>query len=257
MAKVIPADSQFVKRNTQFFRYRNYHELSIASARFVLTLAGDCIKKFGRFIFCISGGKTPLGIYTLLGRTKLRQRINWNFVFVFWVDERFVPREHPENNYRLAYRYFLSHVAIPDKNIFRIPTEYSTPEECALEYEKTLRGFFKFRDKDSGFPVFDLVLLGLGKDGHIGSLYSGDKTLLEKQNWVASVEAPPYYTVRKRITLTFPVINNSRNVIFLVSGEDKKEILRTAMEGQPLNNPIPAQFVKPKGDLYWFTDIRI
>jgi len=257
MAKKLPVDLQFAKRNTQFFRYRDYHELSIAAARFVLTLARDFIQQYGRFNFCISGGKTPHRMYSILGQTRLRDHLNWNTVYVFWGDERYVPRDHPESNYGLAYRCLLSRVPIPDKNIFRIPTEYPTPVQCAEEYEKTLKDFFKFRAKDSGFPVFDLIILGMGKDGHIASLYPGDSILLEQQKWTAAVKAPSYCKVIERITLTLPLINNSRNVIFLISGEEKKEMLRAVMGGLTLPKAVPAQLVKPKGDLFWFTDIRL
>lgn len=210
--------------------------------------AEEAIADKGRFSVALSGGSTPRALYETLSGEFI-DRIDWSRTFLFWGDERHVPPDHEESNYRMAAESLISHVPIPAENVFPVPTGERTAEKAARSYEKALRRFFRGED----LPGFDFVLLGLGEDGHAASLFSGSKAVYEKKRWVVPVKAPESYAIRDRITLTFPVINNAHTVVMLVTGEKKREILEKVVKGE---GGYPAAKVEPAGSFFVFTDLE-
>lgn len=195
----------------------------------------------------LSGGSTPKRLYQLLATDTFARRIDWQRLHVFWGDERCVPPDHADSNYRMARESLLDHVPIPDENVHRIAGELD-PTQAAALYEQHLRAFF------SGQPRFDLILLGLGNDGHTASLFPHTPALDERERWVvadyyAPVQ-PPW-----RVTLTPPAINAAARVVFLVSGEEKADMLRRVLEGEFKPHELPAQLIQPiSGELTWLVD---
>lgn len=194
----------------------------------------------------LAGGSTPRRLYELLAGPEFRARIPWSQIHFFWGDERLVPYDHRDSNYRMAREALLKHVPVSRKNLHPVPVQFS-PEEAALAYEQELREHFRQR---WGVPAFDLVLLGLGADGHTASLFPRAPTLEEKNRLAAT--HTPAGGGHVRVTLTLPVLNQARRVFFLVSGEDKAAALRLALEA---TGSLPAQQVAPrKGELLWLVD---
>jgi len=200
----------------------------------------------------LSGGSTPRVLYELLAHPgePFRDQIGWDTIDFFFTDERHVPPAHPDSNYRMANEALLSRVPVPKNNVHRIPSENLVAAEAAVDYEYDVRTFF---NTDS--PAFDLVLLGLGEDGHTASLFPGSEALHESERLVVApwVEKLNSY----RITLTLPVLNNSKSVVFLVTGASKAEILREVIktESEPKPDLYPAQAIRPKrGKLLWLVD---
>ena len=214
-------------------------------------LAEHAIRKRGRFVVALSGGSTPKPMNVLLATEPLARRIDWSKVFVFWSDDRCVSPDNPESNYRMARETLLSRVSIPDGNIHRIQGEYS-PEHAARTYEDELHDFFGAQ----ALPRFDLILLGLGDDGHTASLFPGTPGVRENRRWAVAVkhDSPPLPLV-DRVTFTPPIINAAANVTFLVSGGGKAERLYQVLH-EPYNpDRLPAQVVRPKdGKLFWLLD---
>jgi 6-phosphogluconolactonase len=206
----------------------------------------------GRFTVALSGGSTPKGLYSLLA-SKYAD-FAWNRVFLFFGDERHVPPTDPESNYRMVKESLLAKIAIPAENVFRVPAENPDASAAAADYEAQLRRFFGLRsgDRPGEFPRFDLILLGMGPDGHTASLFPDSPALDEQSrlvvaNWVAKFNT-------HRITFTFPVLNRAAEVIFLASGADKAEILHQVLEGKN-TPPLPSQRVQPTdGKLLWMLD---
>jgi len=214
-------------------------------------LADQSIASAGRFSVALSGGSTPLVLYRLLAEPPFRGAIDWLRVHLFWGDERFVPADHPDNNYRAALEALVSRLPIPTENVHPIPTEATDPETAAAQYEDTLRRFFAAPEGE--VPRFDLVLLGLGTDGHTASLFPGSPALDEDSRLVVATHVPKL--AAWRITLTPPVLRGARHVIFLVSGPDKAAVLRDVLEGPHDPHRLPAQLAQPdQGDLTWLVD---
>lgn len=209
--------------------------------------ASSAIEASGQFSMALSGGRTPRALYEALAKY-YRDGIDWNKMHLFFGDERFVPKDHEQSNFRMADESLFSIVPVPEKNVYPIPTEEATPKLAADRYETTMRQYFT----DVDFPVFDLLLLGLGADGHVASLFPGDAALVEKRRWAVPATAPASYAVRERITLTFPVINGSDTVAMIVAGEEKRGILERLLRG---DSGIPADRVEPAGRFLIFTDI--
>jgi 6-phosphogluconolactonase len=214
--------------------------LAHRAAQWITELAG---KSSGRFAICLSGGSTPRHLYQLLARNGTPwDRIHW-----FWGDERFVPWDDPESNYRMVREAMLSRASVPAQNIHPIPT-MGDPAEAARAYERTLKHYYGAEILDPARPLFDVLLLGLGPDGHTASLFPGTKVLDERDRWVVEVVgAKP----EARITLTYPALDSSRHAAFLVAGADKREMLSRALAG---DQALPAARVRPVGDLTWFVD---
>ena len=211
-------------------------------AEWLLELANA---KEGRIALCLSGGSTPRLLYELLATPPFRDGFPWERIHLFWGDERFVPPDDPRSNYRMVREALLSRIYIPTANVHPIPTEHLTPAHAAQRYEFILRGFHR-PDPDS--PLFDVTLLGLGADGHTASLVPGSAVLEERLRWAAPVEG---LMPQARITLTYPALENSRHVAFLVDGAAKRDILARVLGGDA---SLPAARLKPRGELRWFTD---
>jgi len=209
----------------------------------------EAVTKRGRFAIALSGGHTPGKMYSLWAQTEqYRNKTPWDRVHLFWSDERFVPADDPRSNYHMARETLISQVPIPAQNVHPMPTNLSSPEECARAYETELLKFF-----GSEPPAFDVQLLGIGDEGHTASLFPGSPELGEKVRWVAAVRVaaePP-----QRITLTPVVLNQGRNTFFLVAGEGKRAIL-SAIRDELASKPsqYPAARIHPAREPVWFLD---
>jgi 6-phosphogluconolactonase len=201
----------------------------------------------GPFRVALSGGSTPKALYGLLASDELRDRFPWRQVLWFWGDERFVPYDHPESNYRMTREAMLAKAPVPPENIFPIPTD-GDPEDAARRYERTLQDAYGVPTLDPSQPLFDIVLLGMGPDGHTASLLPGDKLLDERKRWVGAVA---HGRPEIRITLTYPAIESSRHVAFLLEGTAKAAMLGAIHAG---GSQLPAARVRPLGELIWFAD---
>jgi len=201
----------------------------------------------GAFRVSLSGGSTPKTLYGLLASDEFRTRFPWPRVSWYWGDERFVPYDHPESNYRMTREAMLAKAPVPSANIHPIPTD-GTAEDAARRYERTLQDAYGAATFDPQRPLFDVTLLGLGADGHTASLLPGEPVLDERERWVAAVS---HGRPEIRITLTYPAIESSRRVAFLVAGEEKAEIFGAIRAG---NSRVPAARVRPVGELFWFVD---
>lgn len=209
--------------------------------------ANAAIASKGRFTVALAGGSTPKGLYSLLAT---KAALPWDKIYFFFGDERHVPPDNPESNYRMAREALLSKVPIPAQNIFRVPAENPDAAQAAQTYEATLRQFFPPAE---AFPRFDLILLGMGPDGHTASLFPGSKALQEKSRWVVSNWVEKFKT--DRITLTLPVLNNAAVVMFLAAGEDKTETLKEVLQGTKPGEQFPSKLVRPtNGQLIWLVD---
>jgi 6-phosphogluconolactonase len=223
--------------------------LSRAALEETLAIIQGTVTKRGRFTIALSGGHTPSKMYSLWTQTEqYRNKTPWDRVHLFWSDERYVPADDPRSNYHMARETLISHVPIPAENVHPIPTNLSSPEECARVYEAELREFF-----GSDSPAFDVQLLGIGEEGHTASLFPGSPVLDEKLRWVAAVRVaaePP-----QRITLTPVVLNQGRNTFFLVAGENKRSIL-SAIRAESGSKPsqYPAARIQPAREPVWFLD---
>jgi 6-phosphogluconolactonase len=225
-------------------------ELFAAAAEEIVHLTNQAVSTSGRFTIALSGGSTPKSLFNLLA-TNARTILPWDKMFFFWGDERHVAPTDPDSNYRMASEAMLSKVPVPPANIFRFAAENPDATAVADAYEKTLRKFFQLGPE--AFPHFDLILLGLGPDGHTASLFPGSAALQEKRclvvaNWVEKMQT-------HRLTLTLPVLNAAYCVAFLVSGTDKATVLRSVLEENVSGEQYPAKLVQPKdGKLIWFLD---
>lgn len=215
-----------------------------AAELFIQTAAQSFLAR-GYFSVALSGGSTPRALYQLLADTPLA----WQNIHLFWGDERCVPPDHVDSNYRMTAESLLTRVHIPPENIHRIQGELP-PEEAALRYEDDLRKFF--RDA----PRFDLILLGLGEDGHTASLFPDSPALHERTRWVVAVpHAFPPPPLVPRVTLTLPVLNAARQIAFLVSGASKAQRLAQVLRAPTASPSLPASMIRPDdGDILWMMD---
>jgi 6-phosphogluconolactonase len=231
---------------TRIEAVKDLEDLAHRAARLIADLAGN---SQGRFAICLSGGSTPRRLYQLLGETPYREAMPWNRVHWFWGDERFVPWDHPDSNYRMAREALLAHVPAPAPNIHGMVTT-GDPAEAARAYERVLKSYYGAEALDPSRPLFDVELLGLGPDGHTASLFPGTKVLEERQRWVAEVVgAKP----EVRITMTYPLLESSRLTSFLVAGADKRETLARVLAG---DLELPAARLRPAGQLVWYVDAQ-
>jgi 6-phosphogluconolactonase len=200
------------------------------------------------FAVCLSGGSTPRRLYEHLADRELASHFPWSRVHWFWGDERFVPHDHPDSNYRMVRDALLSRAPIPDGNIHAIPTEGLSPEQAAAAYETTLKRFYGAETLAPDRPLFDVTLLGIGEDGHTASLFPGQPALQEMRRWAVAVIGAKS---EPRITLTYPTLDSGRDVAFLATGEGKRDAVARARSG---DRTMPATLVRPVGRLHWFAD---
>jgi 6-phosphogluconolactonase len=236
--------------------HQSVEDLSRAAAEYICEIAEEAIKERGIFTCVLSGGTTPRLLYEKLAKEPYTSRVGWQHTHLFWGDERCVPSDNPDSNFSLALQTLISKVDVPPSNIHRIPATTGSPNAMAAEYETTLREFFQSTaagDLSTSFPSFDLVLLGIGVDGHTASLFPGDTALEERTSWVVAVEGSSASPPVPRITLTFPVINEAKCVLFLASGSNKLKVLQEILNN-PHNAIYPAAQVRPAGKLLWFID---
>ncbi|HEV2862942.1 MAG TPA: 6-phosphogluconolactonase [Pyrinomonadaceae bacterium] len=228
--------------------YEGPRELARAAAERFAELAAQAVKERGAFSVALAGGTTPRHVYELLAGDDFRDKIHWPDVHVFFGDERAVPPDHADSNYRMASEALLSRVPVPAENVHRMKGEGDAAAN-ARQYEDELRAFFG----DSARPRFDLVMLGMGDDGHTASLFPSTQALEETRAWVVAnwVEKLNAW----RVTLTAPAVNAARHVLFLVGGGGKAARLREVLRGERDTTRLPSQLVAPDdGALEWFID---
>ncbi len=228
----------------------NADAVAIAAADLFSALCATALAERGRFRVALSGGSTPWRAYQMLAAPERSSRIDWNRVDVFWGDERYVPADHPESNFRRTRETLLQRVPLPESNIYRVKTELSPPEAAAAAYEEAIRRCFGTL---AGVPRFDLVFLGLGTNGHTASLFPGSRLLHETRRLVAAdfvTEVNMW-----RITMTSPLLNAGRTLAFLVAGQDKAQVVREVLVGPRDSDRLPAQLIRPtSGNLLWLVD---
>lgn len=228
--------------------FPNAEALNRAAAGEIVRRAHEAVQSGGRCSMVLSGGSTPRALYSLLA-TEYKQQIPWATCHFFWGDERCVPPDHPESNYRMAMETMLSRVPVPAENIHRIRAEDPDPHRTAEQYADEVLAYFGSHQ----LAAFDIILLGLGSDGHTASLFPGTAALREREklvaaNWIGKLGA-------WRITMTAPLLNQAACVVFLVHGAEKAEALRSVLDGAHEPEKFPAQLIQPvKGELIWLAD---
>ncbi len=240
-------------RKRHVYVFEDLESMSRAAAQRLVITIEETIRERGRFALALPGGSTPRTLYRILAE-EYQDKIPWAHVHLFWGDERYVPADHPESNYHLVNESLISKVPLPPANIHVVPVESDSPENAADRYEKILKRFFK-PGRRHHVPSFDLVLLGVGTDGHTASLFAESPALQEKNRWAVPVSAPEKIFPRERITITLPMINESRFVFFLVSGADKKRIVQLILnEPETARERLPAARVSPRRAVFWYLD---
>jgi 6-phosphogluconolactonase len=236
MTKVTSAESR---------DFEDAEALARAAAEWLCALA---LASDRRFALCCSGGSTPKRLYEVLAEPAMASRFPWSRVHWFWGDERFVPHDHPDSNYRMVVDALLSRVAVPESNVHAVPTAGLSPEQAAAAYERTLKGYYGADTLAPTRPLFDVTLLGIGEDGHTASLFPGHPALEEEERWALAVIGAKS---EARITLTYPALDSSRDAAFLVTGAGKRGVVARARSG---DRALPAARIRPVGRLHWFTD---
>jgi 6-phosphogluconolactonase len=223
------------------------NDLSLRAAETAVRAIDDAVRGHGRCSLVLSGGSTPRALYGLLA-SEFRDQIRWTHVHMFWGDERYVLPDNPDSNYRMAKEALLDHVPCPAANIHPMPAHFPSPDAAAQDYERTLRRYF---GTDS--PHFDLVLLGLGEEGHTASLFPGSPALEERTRWVVAVKThakPPL-----RLTLTLPALTRAASIYVLVAGSKKADALHHVLTEIPDPNTYPAAGLRlTEGTLIWWVD---
>jgi 6-phosphogluconolactonase len=249
------------RENANVRVYRDADELALKAAQYFARLADQYVIGNGHFTVALAGGETPQAMFKLLAQEPFYSTVPWSMTYFFWTDERCVPPTHPDSNYRVAHELLLSKVPVKSENIFRFAAEEADLERAAQSYDMTLRNFFIAGPGANrrgtaplvAFPRLDLILLGMGADGHTASLFPGTAAL-SINNRIAVANYVPQRD-EHRLTLTVPTINNARNATFLVSGVGKAETLRQVLEGPPRPAELPSQLIKPgNGSLLWLIE---
>jgi 6-phosphogluconolactonase len=225
--------------------FENAEALARGAAQWLLAKIQE---RGGTCAVCLSGGSTPRRLYEVLAVPPVVTRFPWEDVHWFWGDERFVPPDDPDSNFRMVDEALLSVAPVPRENIHPVPTQGLPLPDAAAAYEAVLKNFYGEDRLDPGRPLFDLILLGLGEDGHTASLFPGSPALHETTRWTVGVEPPD---LAPRITLTYPALESSRTVAFLVAGARKQKILARVLAG---DEALPAARVLSLGEIVWFAD---
>lgn len=228
------------------FIWQDAEKLSLAAAYFFVRSYKESVAKTGRFAVALSGGSTPKRLYEILATPEFSRNIDWKKVLIFWGDERFVPHTDAESNYRMVKEALFDKIKIPAKNIFAVPVK-GWPQDCAEQYEATIKNIL------GRTASFDLTLLGMGDDGHTASLFPETKILEENKKLVKEVWVDAKQTWR--ISLTYPIINKSKEIMFLVAGKTKAPVIKKIFSARALKNPYPVQGVQlKKGNIIWMLD---
>jgi 6-phosphogluconolactonase len=241
----VRAKDAIMQVGTDLRIFQTAEVLAREAAEWLCALAQESV---GTFAICLSGGSTPRPVYEALSMPAVAARFPWRRVHWFWGDERFVPHDHPDSNYRMVYGALFSRVLVPAANVHPIPTAGLTPEQSAIAYERTLKEFYGADTLDPKQPLFNATLLGIGEDGHTASLFPDQPALRERRRWSVAVIGA---RSERRITLTYPALDSSADVAFLATGEGKREAVARAMAG---DRETPAALVRPVGHLHWFVD---
>jgi 6-phosphogluconolactonase len=223
---------------------RDGHALAERAAEW---FAHTVASRSGDIRVSLSGGSTPKELYRLLGRDPLRAKIPWQRLELFWGDERFVPYDSPDSNYRMAREMLLEASPVAPERVHPMPTD-GTPADAARRYEAMLKRIYGSETLDTARPLFEVMLLGLGSDGHTCSLIPGQPVLEDREHWVAPVMSGRN---EPRITLTYPAVESSRTLAFLVSGADKAHAVKAVREG---DQTLPAARIRTRGEVVWFLD---
>ncbi len=230
---------------------KNPAELAKAAAEFITKRIRDVLRKQDRFTIALSGGSTPKALHELLAKSPFVDQIPWLQLHIFWGDERYVPIDDEQSNAGMAYDTLLGHVYTPEDQIHVWQTDLE-PEAAAADYDRILHDYFSEASPENTSPTFDLVLLGMGDDGHTLSLFPGTEVVHEQTAWTNA-----YFLTQQnmfRLTLTAPVVNRASCVLFLVAGPKKAEPLKEVLEGTYNPDKYPSQVIKPTGELVWLVD---
>ena len=228
-------------------KFKNLQALSTAAAKYTAALAKTEVKKKGYFTMAFSGGKTVIPFYKQLAKEKMP----WDRIYIFWQDDRFVKYSDKDSNVKLVYDNLISAAKISFEKVYPAPSpENAAPASYAARvYEAIIRQLFKHLQPGNKTPSYDLIIAGMGGDGHTASLFPGDKKALnEKKKLIISVKAPKYAAVKDRITMTLPLMNNAKNILFLTEEKGGEEVLQGVLKG---NKKYPAALVKPRQELIW------
>jgi 6-phosphogluconolactonase len=227
--------------------YPDAEAVSHAAAAYFVRLSRQAVARQGFFTVVLSGGSTPKRVHELLAQAPYRDQVDWQKVHVFWGDERCVPLDHPQSNAKMAFDTLLNHVPVPREQIHVMAGELP-PAQSAAQYEAVLLNYFP-----DGMPVFDLLFLGMGDDGHTASLFPGTVALQEKTHWVKDNYVEKLNTYR--ITLTAPAINQADAIVFLVAGAGKAQVLHEVLEGPYQPERLPSQLIRPANcEAFWLID---
>lgn len=222
-------------------------EITSHAADIFVTAVQNAIQQHGRFVVALTGGSSPVAIYKLLATPEYKAKIDWDKVFVFWGDERWVALDDDLSNAKMSAQNLLNHVPIPKGNIFPMYKDGVTPQDYAVAYEQSIK---QVAGKDG---IFDLILLGMGDDGHAASLFPGEAVLKEQDKWVAAYYLEPQSMYR--ITLTAPLINKAKQIVVITFGENKAHALHEVLHGDYNPEKYPTQLIKPvNGELLFLTD---
>lgn len=228
--------------------HSNAEAVAQTAADFIANKIQAVLERQDRFTIALSGGSTPKRLHELLSESPFGEKIDWSRLHIFWGDERYVPLEDERNNARMAYDTLLNHVAIPEEQIHLMRTDYPDPAESALQYERLLHRYF-----DGQPNTFDLLILGMGDDGHTLSLFPGTEVVHETRRWCTA-----FYLQKQdmfRITITRPVANQSACILFLTTGAAKAHALKEVIHGMPDIDMYPAQSIKAtSGEVHWIID---
>jgi 6-phosphogluconolactonase len=232
-----------------FSIHADLDSLSRGAARRISALAAESCAARGAFHIALSGGSTPRRLYETLAAAEFRDSIDWSRVHIYFGDERCVPPDHPDSNYGMAAAALLRHVPIPPQQVYRIAVTMSTVRQDAWRYAQLIAQQVP-RDAQ-GVPSFDLVLLGMGPDGHTASLFPYS-CILRVHQYAAAVYVDKFQSWR--ISITYPLLNHARRLMFLVAGADKADMLRHIHVDPPGNYPVPIQRIAAQGDVEWLID---
>ena len=231
--------------------FPNFDELNFFAAEKFIAVGNEAIERRGRFVVALAGGSTPKSLYQLLASEDFSGKIDWNKIYFFFGDERNVLPNDKESNYKMARENFFERLEVKEQNVFRWQTELTDARKIAVDYEQKIKIFFDLSADE--FPRFDLILLGMGDDGHTASLFPFTEALAEQEKVAVANPVEKLDTVR--LTLTLPAINNASNIMFLIKGADKAQTLHDVLEENFEPKKYPSQTIKPRdGDLYWLIE---